>query len=95
MKIANSIPDPLFASVGRMTHRLHLSQNEFFTTAARSYLNKVKNNSITEKLNKIYPAHKKTSSVAKEIVSMQAPSISGDNWRLGYLTSTDEFGIKR
>ena len=78
MKTAISIPDPLFNSVERMAHKLHVSRSEFFANAAKAYLDYVKNQSVTERLNKIYSVNRKESQLSKDIATMQAESVPGE-----------------
>lgn len=80
MKTAISIPDPLFNSVERMAHRLNVSRSEFFANAAKSYINQVKNQSVTDRLNKIYSERRKEFQLSKELSTMQASSIPGEEW---------------
>ena len=80
MKTAISIPDPLFNSVERMAHRLNVSRSEFFANAAKAYLDQVKNQSVTEKLNKIYSVSRREFQISKEIATMQASSVPGEEW---------------
>jgi metal-responsive CopG/Arc/MetJ family transcriptional regulator len=80
MKTAISIPDPLFNSVERMAHRLNVSRSEFFANAAKAYIDQVKNQSVTDKLNKIYSSSRKESSIAKDMAAMQASSVPGEEW---------------
>ena len=80
MKTAISIPDPLFNSVERMAHRLNVSRSEFFANAAKAYIDHVKNQSVTDKLNKIYSASRKEFKLSKEMATMQASSAPGEEW---------------
>ena len=80
MKTAISIPDPLFNSVERMAHRLNVSRSEFFANAAKAYIDHIKNQSVTDKLNKIYLASRKEFQLSKEMAAMQASSVPGEEW---------------
>jgi hypothetical protein len=80
MKTAISIPDPLFNSVERMAHKLNVSRSEFFANAAKTYIDHVKNQSVTDKLNKIYSKNRKESQLPKDFAAMQAASLPGDEW---------------
>jgi metal-responsive CopG/Arc/MetJ family transcriptional regulator len=80
MKTAISIPDPLFNSVERMAHKLNVSRSEFFANAAKAYIDQVKNQSVMDKLNKIYSANRKESQLSKDIAAMQAGSVPGEEW---------------
>jgi len=48
-----------------MAHRLNVSRSEFFANAAKAYIDQVKNQSVTDKLNKIYSANRKESQLSK------------------------------
>jgi metal-responsive CopG/Arc/MetJ family transcriptional regulator len=80
MKTAISIPDPLFNSVERMAHRLNVSRSEFFANAAKAYIDQVKNQSVTDRLNKVYSENRKELHLSKELSTMQASSIPGEKW---------------
>jgi metal-responsive CopG/Arc/MetJ family transcriptional regulator len=80
MKTAISIPDPLFNSVERMAHKLNVSRSEFFANAAKAYIDQVKNQSVTDRLNKIYSENRKELHLSKELSAMQASSIPGEKW---------------
>lgn len=51
MKTAISIPDETFAAVERSVAELGVSRSEFFARAARLYLDKLENESITRQMN--------------------------------------------
>jgi metal-responsive CopG/Arc/MetJ family transcriptional regulator len=53
MKTAISIPDETFADVERSAADLGVSRSEFFTTAARHYLNELEAESITSRIDAI------------------------------------------
>ena len=80
MKTAISIPDPLLNSVERMAHRLNVSRSEFFANAAKAYIDQVKNQSVTDRLNKVYSENRKELHLSKELSTMQASSIPGEKW---------------
>jgi hypothetical protein len=51
------------------------SESEFFANAAKAYIDQVKNQSVTDRLNKIYSENRKELQLSKEISTMQASSI--------------------
>jgi metal-responsive CopG/Arc/MetJ family transcriptional regulator len=51
MKTAISVPDELFESVTRWVSTLHMSRSEFFTVAARRYIDDLAAQSLTEQIN--------------------------------------------
>jgi metal-responsive CopG/Arc/MetJ family transcriptional regulator len=80
MKTAISIPDPLFNSIERMAHQLNVSRSKFFANAAKAYIEQVKNQSVTDRLNKVYSERSSDSSIPREIAAMQTASIRGEEW---------------
>ncbi len=54
MKTAISIPDPVFKTAERLAKRLGLSRSELYVRAISSYIEKHKNQKITDLLNEIY-----------------------------------------
>jgi hypothetical protein len=51
VKIAISVPDPVFADVEGAVARLGVSRSEFFATAARRYLDELDRGSLTASVN--------------------------------------------
>lgn len=51
MKTAISVPDEVFESVNRWVSTLHVSRSEFFTVAARRYIDDLAAQSLTEQIN--------------------------------------------
>lgn len=80
MKTAISLPDPLFRKVERLAGELHVSRSEFFADAAKAYIEQVTKQSVTERLNAVYPPQSTGQAMPKEMVAMQAASIPRDTW---------------
>jgi metal-responsive CopG/Arc/MetJ family transcriptional regulator len=53
MKTAISVPDDLFADATKRAHELGVSRSEFFSTAARRYLNELSRESLTQQINRV------------------------------------------
>ena len=54
MKTAISIPDPVFKTADRLAKRLGLSRSELYVRAISSYVEKHKNQKVTDLLNEVY-----------------------------------------
>lgn len=50
MKTAISVPDDIFAQVGSRAEELGISRSEFFSRAARQYLDRLADASLTEQI---------------------------------------------
>jgi hypothetical protein len=50
MKTAISVPDDIFAQVGSRAAELGISRSEFFARAARQYLERLADSSLTEQI---------------------------------------------
>ena len=53
MKTAISLPDELFAETTRRAAELGISRSEFFSTAARRYLDELSRESLTDQINQV------------------------------------------
>ncbi|MCK4841404.1 MAG: hypothetical protein KAT04_05920 [Methylococcales bacterium] len=73
MKIAISIPDPIFQSAEIMAHQLAISRSELFTKAISEYLEAHKYQNVTESLNQVYTEF--SSNLDEELTTMQLNSI--------------------
>jgi metal-responsive CopG/Arc/MetJ family transcriptional regulator len=78
MKTAISIPDPIFQAAEGLARRLGKSRSQLYTEAVSEYMKSHGNQSITEKLNEIYPTE--DSSLDKKLDSMQMQSIPKEEW---------------
>lgn len=58
MKIAISLPDDVFMTAERLIKRRRVSRSQFYATVIRSFVEKERNQGITEQLNKVYAATK-------------------------------------
>jgi len=78
MKIAISIPDPLFQAAEGLVQRLGVSRSQLYAKAISEYMAAHKNQNVTEILNEIY--QDEPSSLDAELHSMQLHSLSKEKW---------------
>jgi antitoxin MazE6 len=74
MKIAVSIPDPLFQAADQAARRLMISRSELYATALSQYLLGQSDESITAQLDDIYSAE--DSRVDAVLAAVQAEAVS-------------------
>ena len=54
MKVAISLPDPLFTAAEELADQLHVSRSQLYAQALSEYLGQRQEVAITQKLNAIY-----------------------------------------
>ena len=54
MKVAISLPDPVFTAAEKLAHRLRVSRSQLYAQAIEEYLGKRQDSLITERLNALY-----------------------------------------
>ena len=54
MKVAISLPDPLFDAAEQLAEHLQLSRSQLYAQALSSYLRSRRAEAVTEKLNEVY-----------------------------------------
>ncbi len=78
MKTAISIPDPLFAAAEKFAKNQGLSRSQLYAIALQEYLQSHQPDQITQQLDAIYADE--DSSIDPLFVSLQAHTISEENW---------------
>ena len=73
MKVAISVPDPLFEAAERLAKQRHLPRSQIFAEALSEYLSRHGDDAVTAKLNEVYSAEE--SAVEPALVQAQAASI--------------------
>lgn len=63
MKIAVSIPDPLFEAADRLAHARKVSRSNLYATALEQLLAAEDDSGITDRLNAVYAANPPTTEV--------------------------------
>ena len=54
MKVAISVPDPVFKAAERVSKRMHMSRSRMYAQAVAAYVKQHSGEEITEQLNKVY-----------------------------------------
>jgi metal-responsive CopG/Arc/MetJ family transcriptional regulator len=54
MKVAISLPDPVFAVAEKLAQRLRMSRSQLYAQALEEYLSRRQDSLITERLNAVY-----------------------------------------
>ena len=78
MKVAISVPDPVFDAAERLAEELHVSRSQLYTQALASYLESHGAEAVTSKLNEIYA--RSESSVEPALLAAQLGSVSDEAW---------------
>lgn len=78
MKTAISIPDEVFDEAERAAKRLGVSRSELYANAVRNYLDRHRDENITEELNQLYGDI--DSSLPPELDRMQHRSLGKEDW---------------
>lgn len=54
MKVAISLPDPVFSAAEKLAQRLRVSRSQLYAEAIEEYLGKRQDSMVTEQLNAVY-----------------------------------------
>ena len=78
MKVAISVPDPVFDAAEQLAGQLKVSRSQLYTEALSSYLGQRGAIAVTEKLNAIYGSE--SSKVEKALADAQLRSLDRETW---------------
>lgn len=78
MKTAISVPDEVFESAEELAHRMGLSRSELYANALKSFVEKHRNDNVTDRLNEVYGGLK--AGMDPALRSMQARSLRPAKW---------------
>lgn len=78
MKTAISIPDNIFGAAEKISKRFNISRSELYSAAVAEYIQKHRNDAVTEKLNEIY--QKENGSFDPVVSAMQLDSLPKEEW---------------
>ena len=78
MKTAVSIPDPLFKSAERAARALGISRSELYARALAAYIEDIRRQDITERLNRVYAGQ--ASAMDHDTLQMQIASLDKEEW---------------
>lgn len=78
MKVAISLPDPVFAAAEKLAHRLRVSRSQLYAQAIEEYLGKRQDSLVTERLNAVYAAGQEPMDPA--LTAAQLRAIRDEAW---------------
>lgn len=78
MKVAISLPDPVFSAAEKLAHRMRVSRSQLYAQAIEEYLGKRQDSQITERLNALYASEQAT--VDPAIGAAQLGAIGHEAW---------------
>jgi metal-responsive CopG/Arc/MetJ family transcriptional regulator len=78
MKVAISLPDPIFSAAEVFARRLRVSRSQLYAQAIEEYLDKRHDASITERLNAVYAQEQ--AMVDPALAAAQLEAIGHEAW---------------
>ena len=78
MKVAISLPDPLFSAAEELAERLQVSRSQLYSQALSEYLKDRHDPAVTSQLNAIYSDV--ASSIDPAFAAAQAGALSNEAW---------------
>ena len=78
MKVAISLPDPVFSAAEKLAHRMRVSRSQLYAQAIEESLGKRQDTLITERLNALYALEKNP--VAPAMAAAQLGAIGHEAW---------------
>ena len=78
MKIAISVPDPIFEAAERLAEQRSVPRSNIFAEALQAYLEVQGSGAITAKLNQVY--EQEDSGLAADFAKAQIDSIHDETW---------------
>ncbi len=78
MKVAISLPDPVFSAAEKLADRLRVSRSQLYAQALEEYLGKRKDSLITERLNAVHGAGQE--SIDPRMAAAQLRAIGHEAW---------------
>lgn len=78
MKVAVSVPDPIFDAAERLAQERRVPRSQVFSEALEEYVAKHNGAAVTAKLNTVYAAE--AAAVDSALASAQYASLSHETW---------------
>lgn len=78
MKVAISVPDPIFDAAERLAKQRHVPRSRLFTEALEEYVSRHGSEAITDQLNEVYSSE--NSDIEAPLVQAQLVSIAHEAW---------------
>jgi predicted transcriptional regulator len=72
MKVAISLPDPIFSAAEALAHRLRVPRSKLYAQAIEEYLGKRQDALITEQLNAMYAPRQEPVDAALAVAQLEA-----------------------
>lgn len=80
MKTAISVPDETFEQASKQAAKLGISRSEFFSRAARRYLDELAANSLTRQIDQALQMVSADDSAAAAAAAGRIRLVAGDDW---------------
>ena len=80
MKTAISIPDHVFEAAERLARKLGKSRSELYSRAIASYVERHRQDSVTERLNEVYAPPEEQTELDALLATLQSLSIAEEEW---------------
>ena len=71
MKVAVSIPDPIFRDAERISRRIRVPRSQFYARALEAYVRERSLGDVTERLNAVYASTSSKLDPAAEVLSLE------------------------
>ncbi len=71
MKVAVSVPDPVFRAAERVSRRMRISRSRLYATAVEAFVRQHSDEDVTEQLNQVYDASPSRPDPALEAASLE------------------------
>jgi len=78
MKVAVSVPDPIFEAAERLAKQRSVPRSQIFAEALAAYVESRGSEAVTSKLNEVYG--RETSALDNNLAQAQLSSISHEAW---------------
>jgi len=78
MKLAISVPDPIFAATERLAKQRHIPRSQLIAEALKEYLSRHSSDAVTAKLNEVYAAE--DSGLETPLSQAQLSSLEHEAW---------------
>jgi metal-responsive CopG/Arc/MetJ family transcriptional regulator len=78
MKVAISLPDPVFAAAEQLARRLRVSRSQLYAQALEEYLAKRQDSRVTERLDAVYAAGQEP--VDPALAAAQLGAVGREAW---------------
>lgn len=78
MKVAISLPDPVFSAAEKLAHRMRVSRSQLYAQAIEEYLGKRQDTLITERLNALYASEQNP--IDPAVAAAQLGAIGHEAW---------------